>query len=73
MAVLPSHQKKGLGEKLMEAAEDYIKQQNGRTIWFNAREIAVGFYKKLGYAIEGEPFDISDIGPHYVMFKVIEN
>jgi ribosomal protein S18 acetylase RimI-like enzyme len=73
MAVLPSHQKKGLGEKLMEAAEDYIKQQNGRTIWFNAREIAVGFYKKLGYAIEGEPFDILDIGPHYVMFKEIKN
>lgn len=70
MAVLESEQKKGLGEKLVLEAEHYIAQNNGERIWFNAREIAVGFYQKMGYAITGAPFPIADIGPHYVMHKI---
>jgi GNAT superfamily N-acetyltransferase len=69
MAVLDSHQKKGLGEQLIKAAEDYIILHKGEAIWFNAREIAVGFYTKTGYEIIGEPFTIGDIGLHYVMYK----
>lgn len=69
MAVLQEYQKKGLGERLMQAAEEYIMESNGELIWFNAREIVVGFYKKLGYAIMGNPFPISDIGLHYIMYK----
>ena len=73
MAVLPEYQKKGLGELLMQAAEDNISAKGGEVIWFNAREIAVGFYKKMGYAITGEPFSIGDIGIHYVMYKQLQN
>ncbi len=69
MAVLDAHQKQGLGEKLVQAAEEYIQLQGGRLVWFNAREIAVGFYEKMGYKIIGEPFTIGDIGTHYVMWK----
>lgn len=69
MAVLDSHQKKGLGEKLVKAAEEYIASKDGETVWFNAREIAVGFYNKMGYEIIGEPFSIGDIGTHYVMHR----
>jgi ribosomal protein S18 acetylase RimI-like enzyme len=71
MAVLDSHQKKGLGEKLVKAAEEYITSLGGETIWFNAREIAVGFYNKMGYKIIGEPFNIGDIGAHYVMSRTL--
>jgi ribosomal protein S18 acetylase RimI-like enzyme len=69
MAILPSYQKTGLGEQLLTAAENYIRQQDGKLIWFNAREIAVGFYKKAGYKIKNGPFPVQDIGPHYVMYK----
>lgn len=71
MAVLDAYQKKGLGEKLVKAAEEYIVSKGGETIWFNAREIAVGFYNKMGYEIIGEPFDIGDIGTHYVMYRLV--
>ena len=71
MAVLDTHQKQGLGEKLVQAAQEYIKERGGGLTWFNAREIAVGFYEKMGYKIIGEPFNIGDIGPHYVMWKMI--
>ena len=69
MAVLESQQKKGLGEKLVLHAEDYIRKQQGERIWFNAREIAVGFYQKMGYAIIGDVFNIPTVGPHYAMHK----
>lgn len=69
MAVLPEFQKKGLGEALVKHAENNALERGGKIIWFNAREIAVAFYKKLGYEIIGEPFDIADIGKHYVMYK----
>jgi len=69
MAVLSNFQKKGIGEKLVNYAENDAKNKNANLIWFNAREIAVPFYQKLGYEITGQSFDISDIGKHFVMFK----
>ncbi|GGB82229.1 N-acetyltransferase [Flavobacterium suaedae] len=69
MAILHGHQKKGLGVKLIEKAEEYIAQQNGKTIWMNAREVAIDFYKKTGYQIYGNPFNIDGIGTHYIMYK----
>lgn len=69
MAVLPSHQRQGLGEDLISAIEEYVKKNNGEIIWFNARAVAVNFYKRLGYELTGMPFDIKDIGTHYIMSK----
>jgi ribosomal protein S18 acetylase RimI-like enzyme len=69
MAVLEAYQKKGLGDQLMQYAEALIKQRDGTIIWFNARKIAVGFYSKMNYNIIGEPFEIGDIGIHYVMYR----
>jgi len=69
MAVLSSYQKKGYGEALLKYAEDYLNSENAQIIWFNARLVAIGFYEKLGYSTVGEPFEIGDIGIHYVMFR----
>lgn len=69
MAILPGHQKKGLGIKLVEEAEKYVANQNGKLLWMNAREVATGFYKKTGYQIFGNPFNIVGIGTHYIMYK----
>ena len=71
MAVLDNQQKKGLGEKLVLKAEADIAEKGGNRIWFNAREIAVGFYKKMGYEVIGDVFNIPDVGPHYVMHKTL--
>ncbi|HEX8575816.1 MAG TPA: GNAT family N-acetyltransferase [Flavobacterium sp.] len=71
MAILEEYQKKGFGEKLVRHAEHYLKSKNASLLWFNARLIAVEFYKKLGYTIIGEAFIIENIGTHYIMFKKI--
>ena len=69
MAILEIHRKKGFGEALVKHCEDYCVSRQLVLIWFNARATAVGFYKKLGYEINGNPFDIPEIGEHYLMYK----
>ncbi|PVX45272.1 acetyltransferase (GNAT) family protein [Flavobacterium sp. 103] len=73
MAVLESHQKKGIGELLVKHCEVYCKKLQSDLIWFNARTVAVGFYEKLGYAKVGMAFEIKDVGEHYLMAKSIRN
>jgi len=69
MAILEAHQKKGFGEALVKYCEDYCVSNQFDLIWFNARATAIGFYKKMRYEINGNPFDIPEIGEHYLMYK----
>jgi GNAT superfamily N-acetyltransferase len=71
MAVLESHQKKGIGEALVREVETFCKKQKTTLIWFNARTSAVGFYKKMDYEIAGSEFEIKEVGPHFLMYKKI--
>lgn len=72
MAVLEEFQGKGLGAELVKKAENYCINLNTDLIWFNARENAVPFYKKLDYKIMGDSFLIPDVGIHFVMCKKIQ-
>ncbi|MFH4967797.1 GNAT family N-acetyltransferase [Gaetbulibacter sp. M240] len=69
MAILESHQKKGLGNQLLAYAEALLVSKQIGFIWCNAREIATNFYKNNGFSISGEPFDIPIIGTHFKMYK----
>lgn len=71
MAVLEEFQGKGFGAELVKAAENYCINQNVDLIWFNAREKAIPFYKKLGYTSIGDSFLIPDVGIHFAMYKKI--
>lgn len=71
MAVLEEFQGKGFGSELVKEAENHCISLNTNLIWFNARENAVPFYKKLGYATIGDSFLIPDVGIHFAMYKKI--
>lgn len=71
MAVLREFQGKGLGAKLVLKAEEYVRDQASTILWFNARESAVPFYKKMKFNTIGASFEIKEIGKHYVMFKAL--
>ncbi|HOD10077.1 MAG TPA: GNAT family N-acetyltransferase [Flavobacterium sp.] len=72
MAVLESHQKMGLGEKLLSHCETFLKKEKITLLWFNARSNAIPFYEKQGYQKSGNSFEILDIGTHFVMYKKIQ-
>lgn len=68
MAVLPHHQGHGYGEALVREALLKTKINHGDLLWCNARIKAVPFYEKMGFDTFGPPFEIGNIGPHYVMY-----
>ncbi len=67
MAVDASLQRGGVGAAIVRAAQDVAAGQRRPALWCNARLLAVGFYERQGWEVEGEQFDVPDIGPHYVM------
>jgi len=69
MTVLEEFQNHGYGKLLIEKGEDYCLSLQANLIWFNARENAVPFYEKLNYIVIAQPFEIKDVGIHYIMFK----
>lgn len=66
MAVEPSLRGAGIGAALVAELQSRFGAA-GRPLWCNARTTAAGFYVRLGFVIEGEPFDVPGIGPHVVM------
>jgi len=70
VAVSDDHQGLGIGRALVEFSEQFARDGRYSKISMHARETAVGFYIKLGYEIEGEPFEEVTI-PHRSMFKNI--
>jgi len=71
MAILENFQGLGLGKTILNYSELQLKNKGINAIWCNAREIAVNFYKKNGYQTTGKPFNIKDIGLHYMMHKIL--
>ncbi|RYG35030.1 GNAT family N-acetyltransferase [bacterium] len=63
VAVEPAAQGKGYGAALMRALEP-----SAESLVLHARDTAVPFYLRLGYEIEGEPFEEVGI-PHRRMRK----
>ncbi|ODQ81045.1 hypothetical protein BABINDRAFT_6890 [Babjeviella inositovora NRRL Y-12698] len=69
----------GLGRKVMEAVEkcaaDAAKQKYALSkvlILLNAREVALGFYEKLGYTLVCKTYLMYGLVQHYQMTKAIE-
>lgn len=63
VVVLPEYRGKGLGSRVIAEAEDRLRELGFATAVVESRDVAVGFYEKLGYTvtdpsvIHGDTFD----------------
>lgn len=58
VVVLEDYRGKGLGKLVMESAEQWIAELGFKTVVVESRDVAVGFYGKLGYLCDSsEPDD----------------
>ncbi len=63
VVVLPEYRGKGLGSLVMKEAESWLRDTGAVKAVVESRDVAVGFYEKLGYTvadssiIHGETFD----------------
>lgn len=70
MAVSPELQGSGLGRRLVTTLEDRLRADGVKRVHLHARAHAAGFYARLGYQIEGQPFE--EVGmPHHIMAKTL--
>lgn len=67
MATTPEVRGKGAGKKIIEEAKQQLKQIKIESLWCNARKEAVDFYKKLGFKIISDEFNVPKVGPHFKM------
>lgn len=70
VAVAPAWQRSGVGARLVQFGENAARENGFRKIVAHARETAVLFYQRLGYAVEGEVF-IENTIPHRLVRKTL--
>ena len=58
----------GIGRALVKRSEQLARSQGYEIMELNARDVAVPFYKKLDYQVEGDMFEEVSI-PHFKMVK----
>ena len=63
---LISYQNQGIGSFLINHIIDSLKAHNISYYWCDARESAIEFYRRFGFACEGPRFYKSDI-PYFKM------
>ncbi len=68
MAVQKNKQGMGIGESLMQFAENIARDKGYKILMMHARDTAIGFYEKYGYKIKGDEFVEVNIR-HRVMEK----
>lgn len=70
IAVRKKYRKQGLGAEIIKAAEDYISQNGGKTVFIHSQLQAVPFYEKQGYLPTGEK-DFDEGCEHRMMIKAL--
>jgi predicted GNAT family N-acyltransferase len=68
VAVASSSQGRGIGSHMLQFCEAHTRSIGASTLTAHARETAVRFYLKNGFATEGEYFEEARI-PHVVVRK----
>lgn len=71
MATSPMVRGENFGKKVIDFAKVELKNRGIELLWCDAREIALGFYEKMGFTIVGDFYDIPQIGPHKLMYYKI--
>jgi ribosomal protein S18 acetylase RimI-like enzyme len=68
MAVDPAYERRGIGRLLVDAGVERLRAAGATRVWCNARDVAIGFYERLGWRICGDGFVQEELGiPHHPM------
>lgn len=59
----------GFGAAVLAASIDHVAGEGGTELWCNARLPAVDFYRRAGFEVVSDEFDVPGIGLHVVMAR----
>ena len=73
MATRADLARRGIGTALLRyALADLVLRDDARLFWCNARVAAVPFYRRMGWDMASDVFDVPTVGPHHVMTFVAD-
>jgi predicted GNAT family N-acyltransferase len=61
----------GYGAALVAGCVEEVRATGGTELWCNARMSAVGFYRRAGFEVVSDEFDVPGIGAHVVMTRPV--
>jgi predicted GNAT family N-acyltransferase len=61
----------GFGAALVAGCVEAVAEAGGTELWCNARMSAVGFYRRAGFEVVSDEFDVPGIGAHVVMTRPV--
>ena len=61
----------GFGAALLADCVEAVAAAGGTELWCNARLAAMGFYRRAGFEVVSEEFDVPGIGAHVVMTRPV--
>lgn len=73
MASAPEVRGGNFGKCVIDFAIDKLKQEGIELLWCDAREVALGFYEKMGFEVTGDFYEVRNIGPHKLMYYELQN
>ena len=72
MATRAGSRGRGLGRQVLDLLIDHVSDEGGGLLWCNARTPALALYQRAQFVSRGEVFEIPEIGPHLVMWRIVE-
>jgi GNAT superfamily N-acetyltransferase len=72
MATRQDLRNQGIGRAVLSRAVGHVSDHGGGLLWCFARVPAEGFYAQAGFSTEGDLWDEADIGPHVLMWRLVE-
>ena len=71
MGVLDEVRGKGAGAAMVDYACRWVASQGAEVLWCDAREVAFGFYQRMGFEFVSNFYHVEDIGPHRMMARKV--
>jgi GNAT superfamily N-acetyltransferase len=71
MATRPDLRGQGVGGRVLDLLIDHVVGQGGGLLWCNARTPALHLYERAAFLRRGEVFELAEIGPHQVMWRMV--
>ena len=73
MAVREGYRGQGLGDAIVEAGLNHLRELGVEVVWCDARVAALNFYRRLHFNELEEEYEIPIIGMHRFMWKVLSS
>ncbi|NEO00806.1 MAG: GNAT family N-acetyltransferase, partial [Moorea sp. SIO3I7] len=70
VGLLPEFRHQGIGTKLIETLIEKAKAKNLKALRVMTRINALGFYSRLGFIPDGEPFDYVGISHQFMYLNI---